>query len=215
MKFLLQHLPPRCNKPTPHRHVASNWSPGHIGTRTWGVPGLSAIRNQEPRKEKLPKLTRNQSGKATLTGLTGWNNRGLDACLRASFCQLFPRSDASEEGLSKYLHMIPHMRTRHIGAKAAPERRRSRRRRARGEERERERGSARKEENRGGRETERATGEKKLGQVRQVTAAARDSSATAACSLIRQEKKKRDLFLLDRFLIKMKARAGVLTRLFL
>lgn len=57
----------------------------------------------------------------------------------------------------------------------------------------RERGSARKEENRGGRETERATGEKKkLGQVRQVTAAARDSSAAAACSLIRQEQKKKN-----------------------
>lgn len=104
-------------------------------------------------------------------------------------------SQTSAEGLCKYLYMTLHMRTRHIGTRAATERRRSRRRRVGGEERERSSERAReggkrerKEGSRGDRETERATGGKKPGQVRQVTAAARGSSAAAACSLSRRKR---------------------------
>lgn len=110
--------------------------------------------------------------------------------------------DASEEGLCKYLYMSLHMRTRHIGAKqrlkdvarAAVELEVKR-------EREGERGSARTEENRGGRETERATGEKKTwtgktgdgGRARLLRHCCVFAHSTG------EGGKKRDLFLTDLF----------------
>lgn len=136
-------------------------------TVTWS-PKRNRKVAESNRKQHKRQSKRQTTETTALGNLAGMTNSGCFDFL--SFRDFFlPSSQTSAEGLCKYLYMTLHMRTRHIGTRAATERRRSRRRRVGGEERERpserasERGRVEREkgrEQRGSRDGEGDGGEK-------------------------------------------------------